>query len=171
MTDDKQEANRGSGQWFRFAPWLLLFASFTLLGLVTYFLWSNVTWMKEFAVSMKIPEGVAPEYGLKFLHLHAATVKRCVCLLSGLSTLLLGVGVMFYTIKPVQRLAGEGAGLKFSLATVSPGIVAVVVGALLVALGTISKDSFEPSSFRSPQLDDLLRPTTVGESLKSTQKP
>lgn len=161
MANHKDDAERLSEQWLRLAPWLLLLGSFTLLGLVTYFLWSNISWMKEFALSTALPESVAPEYRLKFLHLHAATVKRGVCLLSGLSALLLGVGVMFYTIKPVQRLSGEGAGLKFSLATVSPGIVAVVVGALLIALATVSKDSFEPSSSAANPLDDLLKPTTV----------
>lgn len=52
----------------------------------------------------------------------------------------LGVGVSFYTIKSQTDLKISTQNFSLGLVTASPGIIAMILGAFLVAHNTSSKD-------------------------------
>jgi hypothetical protein len=71
-------------------------------------------------------------------------IKRSVGLFSGFALLFLGTGVVFYTLKTDSNIEIHSGGLSGTIATASPGLIAMALGVLLL-LGTIaSKDDFPP---------------------------
>ena len=86
-------------------------------------------------------------YKLQIFHLYQSFVKRGLGLFSGFSLIFIGTGISYYTSTKTKLEAQQG-DLKFSLITASPGIVALVIGAILISVTIMSKDSFQ---YQSPQ--------------------
>jgi hypothetical protein len=69
-------------------------------------------------------------------------IKRSVGLFSGFALLFLGVAIVFYSLKTTQSLHIKNASLSANIATASPGIIAMVLGVVLLLTTITSKDIF-----------------------------
>lgn len=109
------------------------------------FLYSNIEWYKAGVLDESLPEFYTAKYRFYAYHLHLSMVKRSVGLFSGFATMFLGLGVAFFTLKSETNLELNGPSVFTArIATASPGLVAVLVGAYLVVATINSKDSFPP---------------------------
>ena len=128
--------------WNRFVPWFLTIACTVALIVLGLFLIKNIQWYKESVFNPAIAEINDPDYRFYAYHLHLSMIKRSIGLFSGFSVMLLGLGVAFFTLKDRTNLEAEGAGFSAKIATASPGIIALIVGAYLISSTISSKDNF-----------------------------
>ncbi|HEV7485239.1 MAG TPA: hypothetical protein VGQ65_06115 [Thermoanaerobaculia bacterium] len=127
-------------RWEDAAPWFLTLASTIILFSIAWFLVENIFWFRAHALT---PADLArPTYRLHIYHLHLSMIKRSVGLFSGFALLFLGTGVVFYTLRTTYGLQLSAKPLSSTVASASPGILAMALGVVLL-LGTIaSKDDF-----------------------------
>ncbi len=130
--------------WKKFAPWFLTIASTAVMVGLGYYLVSNIEWFKDTAFSSKhsVFSLNSKELILQGFYIHSSLIKRSVSMFAGVGVLLIGFGVSFYTIDRMTNANFKAGGLGFQLATASPGIVAMFVGASLIITSVVSKDSF-----------------------------
>lgn len=131
--------NRGRFSWDSAIPWFTTAMSVVLLIALAAFLVENIFW---FRANARVADPPDAAYLLYVFQLHSSLIKRSVGLLSGFSMLFIGTSIVFYTAR--NRTAGSATihGVTLQLATYSPGIVAMVLGATLVAFTIQSKDTF-----------------------------
>lgn len=69
-------------------------------------------------------------------------IKRSVGLFSGFAIMFIGMSVVFFTLS--EKINGEFKTMSFSasIATASPGILAILVGGFLTIASINSKDEF-----------------------------
>lgn len=136
----KNENTRGPSLWEKVIPWFLTTACSLTLIAIALFLVLNIEWFKShsFANAGKADEA----YNIYIYQMHLAMIKGSIGLFSGFALIFLGTGVAFYTIKEITRINAEGKDIKLSLATASPGIVAMVLGTLLILFVIGSKNEF-----------------------------
>ncbi|MEZ8143240.1 hypothetical protein A1OO_06075 [Enterovibrio norvegicus FF-33] len=139
------------GSWFRFSPWYLTITSTLVLAGLGYFLVTNLNWFKETAFASHSASELKDNthYYFSMFNLYISMLKRSVAMFAGVGTLLIGLAVCFFTIEKSTSASIEGSGWAFQLATASPGIFAMFVGAMLIAFSVHSKDSF---SFNTEQI-------------------
>lgn len=128
--------------WNRFVPWFLTIACSLVLIVIGLFLIKNIEWYKDGVFNNHIPEVNSPEYRFYAYHLHLSMIKRSIGLFSGFAVMLLGLGVAFFTLKESTNIDAQGAGFTAKIATASPGIIAILVGAYLIVSTIKSKDIF-----------------------------
>lgn len=125
--------------WEKYIPWFLTVASSIVLIAIGFFLINNINWFKEGVFKNSADSNL--EYKVYAYQMHLSMIKRSVGLFSGFAIMFLGTSVSFYSIRKQTKLNIEG-GLKASLVTASPGIVAMVLGVFLIISTINSKDSF-----------------------------
>src|SRR5262249_19476919 len=91
-----------------------------------------------------------PAYKIYVFQLHLSMIKRSVGLFAGFALIFIGTSVAFYTLKNETTLEGEAAGTSAKLNTASPGIIAMVLGVVLITFTVQSKDTFPSPSFSEP---------------------
>lgn len=106
------------------------------------FLIRNIEWYKESVFNDAVAEVNEPEYRFYAYHLHLSMIKRSIGLFSGFAIMFLGLGVSFFTLKDKTDIDAKGGGFAVKIATASPGIVALLVGAYLIISTIDSKDNF-----------------------------
>lgn len=148
-------------QWIIFAPWFLTIACTVMLGIIGYFLVINIEWYKAGVFSEEIKEANQPEYRFYAYHLHLSMIKRSIGLFSGFAIMFLGLGVVFFTLRNVSNVDVEQAGFKAKIATASPGIIALLVGAYLIVSSIASKDNFPVYSTDPGMIEKPMDPTLL----------
>jgi len=127
--------------WEKWIPWYLTVASTVVLYFIADFLLDNIDW---FVTSMQASTAWSYDgYQVQMYHLHNSLIKRSIGFFAGFSALFVGLAVSFYTVKEQTKLsAKDTSSLSMTLATNSPGIVAMVLGVVLIVTSITSKDSF-----------------------------
>jgi hypothetical protein len=142
--------------WKDFAPWFLTITCTLTLIVIGLFLETNINWYKNTVFNNSISEANTPEFRFYAYHLHLSMIKRSIGLFSGFAIMFLGMGVAFYTLKDTTTIDGQTKVLSMKLATASPGIVALIVGAYLIVSTINSKDYFPP--YNSSELSQIQKP-------------
>jgi hypothetical protein len=127
-------------KWDNFIPWFLTSACTLTLIAIGLYLVLHVEWFKHDAF-----EGVGKSdksYNIYIYQMYLAILKGSVGLFTGFALVFLGTGVAFYTLKDITKLNLEGKSIKLSLITASPGIIAMVLGTLLILFTIGSKNTF-----------------------------
>lgn len=133
--DPPQQSN-----WVRSAPWFLTISCTLILISIAVFLVWNIVWFNSQATA-NVPATMFA-YRTHVYHMHLSMVKRSVGLFSGFSLLFIGMAVSFYYLRSANRVTISGPGIAAEAISASPGIIATVMGVVLL-LGVIaSKDSF-----------------------------
>jgi hypothetical protein len=130
--------------WEKFIPWFLTTTCTLTLIAIALFLVLNIEWFKSNAFA-----GVGnadANYNIYAYQMYLAMIKGSIGLFSGFALMFLGTGVAFYSLKNLTRLNMESKGLRMSLVTASPGIIAMVLGAVMVMFTIGSKNEFPPYS-------------------------
>lgn len=146
--------------WAKAIPWFLTISSVLALIAIGVFLVLNIEWYKNTVLDNGIIDKDWGVYRVTVYELFLSMIKRSVGLFSGFAIMFLGLGVAFYTIQSNTEIGASLKDIKFNLLTASPGIVAIVVGGLLIILTIQSKDSFEPYTAKYPP--SLLQPDKKG---------
>lgn len=140
--------------WNDFAPWFLTIACTFVLILIGIFLLTNINWYKTTVFSSEISEVNSPEFRFYAYHIHLSMIKRSIGLFSGFAMMFLGMGVAFYTLKNFTTIDGQTKGISLKLATASPGIIALITGAFLIAFTINNKDYFPNYATVPPNQSD-----------------
>ena len=141
-------------RWEKTAPWYMTIASTVVLMLLASYLVENIEWFKTSAE--KAPDWADSEYRIYIHHLHLSMIKRSVAMFSGVAALLIGSAVALYSVQTNTNLEGSGSGWSVKLATASPGIVSMIIGAVLIGVSVTSKDHFPP--FNDHVAEELVAP-------------
>ena len=129
-------------KWHHSIPWLTTIASLTALIVLGIFLILNIEWFKDSVFDESIAQYKEPEYRFYAYHMHLSMIKRSVALFAGFALMLIGMSAVFYTLK--EKVTGEikSDTISGSLATASPGIVAIIAGCYMIVATVQSKDDF-----------------------------
>lgn len=140
--------------WERFVPWYLTLISAMVLIGIGWFLVDHIVWLREHMF-----EGAGDQdlsYRSHQYFLLVSTMRRSAGLFSGISLILLGVGVVFYVAKTSSEFDFSWGGVSLGIVTASPGIIAMALGTFLVAHNTASKDLipiYGSATAGNPQLE------------------
>lgn len=149
-------------KWNKFVPWFLTIACTITLIVIGLFLIQNIEWFKESVFSKGIEDINKPEYRIYAYQMHLSMIKRSIGLFSGFAIMFLGLGVAFFTMKDTTSLNASGGGFTAKIATASPGIIALILGAYLIISTIKSKDNF-PSYGAEEVQEDFLDTTNLPE--------
>lgn len=141
-------------RWEQTAPWYMTIASTVVLALLAYYLVANIEWFKATAEDASAWDGA--DYRIYIHHLHLSMMKRSVAMFSGVAALLIGCAVSLYSVQTTTNLGAGGGGWSVKLATASPGIVSMVIGAILIGISVTSKDHFP--AYNEPAKEVLVAP-------------
>jgi hypothetical protein len=142
-----------SSLWEKVIPWFLTFVSFLTLVCIGFFLISNINWFKD-SVFNNVP-GSELEYRMYAYHVHLSMIKRSVGLFSGFALTFIGSGVAFFSMKKNTKLDLKSAGITANLVTASPGIIAMILGIVLIINTIKSKDEFPMYYHNSQNISNL----------------
>lgn len=145
--------------WNHFAPWFLTIACTVVLLIIGVFLVDNIQWYKKSVFDPAIHDVNEPSYRFYAYHMHLSMIKRSIGLFSGFTILFLGLGVAFFTLKNPTNIDAQSGGFTAKIATASPGIIALLVGAYLISSTISSKDQFPEYRSAAPsgqQIPDTL---------------
>jgi hypothetical protein len=129
-----------SRNWIRFAPWFLTIGSSVILFCLGWFLVENILWFRRSVFEHVLANNM--EYRIYCLHMHLSILKRSVGLFSGFALMFVGTGVAFYSLKSRTSINMGIKELSGKLITASPGIIAMVLGAIIIIYTISSKDHF-----------------------------
>lgn len=144
--------------WNQFVPWFLTIACTITLIVIGIFLIQNIEWYKNSIFHRDIIDINQPNYRFHAHHLHLSMIKRSIGLFSGFAIMFLGLGVAFFTLKNNSTLDASGGGFSAKIATASPGIIALLVGAYLIISTIKSKDKF-PEYEKTDNIEHELDPS------------
>lgn len=151
-------------KWELSIPWFNTIASIIVLAIIGLFLVNNIEWFKNSVFEQSVEERNNPEYRFYAYQMHLSMIKRSVGLFSGFAIMFLGMSVVFFTIK--EKIAAEikNSSVAGSLATNSPGIIAILLGGYLIIATIESKDIFPgynpktTTAVASDSTEQLIRP-------------
>ena len=126
--------------WTRFAPWFLTAISCIILFCLAWFLIENILWFRKAVFDNNFANNM--EYRVHCLHMHSSIIRRSVGLFSGFALMFVGTGVAFYSLKSQTNIDLGTRVISAKLATASPGIIAMVLGAIIIIFTIGSKDYF-----------------------------
>jgi hypothetical protein len=132
-----------------FIPWFTTTVSVAILVVLAMFLLNNICWFRSHSQAATPPNEA---YLLYVFQLHSSLIKRSVGLFAGFALLFLGTSIAFYTVHSEIKGGVSGRGISVQLATHSPGIIAMILGAGLIGFTIYSKDVFPPYDSGSPSL-------------------
>ncbi len=142
MANDKHKIE--DSKWGKLIPWILTISCFVILYIIGDFLIMNIEWYKQSVFAIEIDNIQAPTYRIHAYHIHMSMIKRSVGLFSGFAIMFLGLGVAFYSLRNKTDLKLSSNIWSLNLATMSPGIIALVIGGILIMYTIGSKDDFAP---------------------------
>lgn len=143
-------------KWNQYVPWFLTIACTLVLIGIGLFLQSNIEWYKTGVMDDQLPEYNTAKFRFYAYHLHLSMIKRSIGLFSGFATMFLGLGVAFFTLKSNTNMEMQGSGVfTAKIATASPGLVALIVGAYLIVSTINSKDKFPSYDGSSNDIEHL----------------
>lgn len=127
-------------KWEKFAPWFMTLASTVVMLAIAYFLVDNMNWFK---ITAEQPGRIYSElYQIHTFHLYISTLKRLIGFFASFCLIFIGTGASIYAMANSTSINGEGKDFKVSLVTTSPGIIAMILGVVLMAITIVGKDSF-----------------------------
>lgn len=141
--------------WGRAVPWVTTLSSLVVLVALAWFLIENILWFRLLA----FPVGSERDanFTLYAFHLHLAMIKRSVALFAGFALIFVGTAVAFYTLRLNIELDAQSPSIGGRLRTASPGVVAMLLGTVLIMFTIYSKDSFDAL----PEAENTQTPTFV----------
>ncbi|WP_075604106.1 hypothetical protein [Saccharicrinis aurantiacus] len=164
----------GINNWNSFVPWFLTIASSIVLVIIGITLVLNIQWFKDSVFDESIREINDPNYRFYAYHLHLSMIKRSIGLFSGFAIMFLGLGVSFFTMKDITKIKAESAGISAQIATASPGIVALIIGSILIIKSIDSKDVFPVYGSNYQNIEQVLdksKKPPVPQVLDKSKKP
>jgi hypothetical protein len=120
-----------------FALPILCAAAFIYEGI---FLYQSMNWYET--KYGNVGENPDLAYRIYVLLIHTSMVRRSLGIFSGSAILTIGMSIALYTVRQMNRLNLGSRSVTVSIVTASPGLVAMVIGALLIAFSIASKDQF-----------------------------
>lgn len=144
--------------WERFVPWYLTIISAMVLIGIGWFLVDHIVWLRGHMFEGTGEQNLS--YRSHQYFLLVSTMRRSAGLFSGISLILLGVGVVFYVAKTSTELDFTWGGVSLGIVTASPGIIAMALGTFLVAHNTASKDLipiYGSATASDPQIDQTIK--------------
>ncbi len=120
------------------------------------FLISNIQWFKVQSIASSAWSDDV--FQIHIHHLLLSMIKRSVGLFSGFAALFIGTAVCFYSLKKQSQIDLKSAGLSIAIATSSPGIIAMMLGAYLIITTVESKDHFAPYPQAEQIKNELVKP-------------
>ena len=142
--ENKTEKTIEQSRWGRMIPWALSISCVMVLLVIGHFLISNIGWYHDSVFELELDRAQAPIYHMHVYHLHMDMIKRSVGLFSGFTMMFLGLGVAFFSLRQSSTVGMQSSVWSANVATASPGIIALLVGGLLVAYSVGSKSKFAP---------------------------
>ena len=136
-SDLAKQAQTLPATWERAAPWYLTILSALILIGIGWFLVSQILWARDAMFSGDVADNL--EYRSHQYFMLISTVRRSVGLFAGIALMLLGVGVVFYTVRAQSKMDFGGHGFSVGIVTASPGIIAMALGTYLIAHNTSSR--------------------------------
>lgn len=148
--------------WRALIPWFMTSVSLVVLVSLAWFLIENIFWFRSHAFPAT---GVVRDqsFTLYAFHMHLAMVKRSVGLFAGFALIFIGTAVAFYTLSSATSVEGGTNGITGKLKTTSPGIIAMVLGTMLIMFTIYSKDSFDALPDSSPASPELVQPSAPAQ--------
>ncbi|MEP2937449.1 MAG: hypothetical protein ABJM06_08940 [Gilvibacter sp.] len=150
-TNDSQNMQKVSSNtaledstWGRFIPWFLSITCIAVLAVIGNFLIENVEWFKRTAYEIELINAQEPVYRIHTYHMHMSMIKNSVGIFSGFAIMFLGLGVAFYSLKKQTNLDLQSKVWSASVATASPGIIALLVGGTIIMYCVGNKSDFPP---------------------------
>ena len=135
-------------QWSTLIPWFLTVGSAAVLYMIAYFLVDNIQWFRALALSDPAADNL--EFRMHVHHLHFAMIKRAIGLFSGFSLVFLGLGAAFYHSRARSSISAQVPNsVAVEVVSASPGVLAMVLGVVLLVTTIVSKDRF-PVYLESP---------------------
>jgi hypothetical protein len=128
--------------WEDMIPWFMTAISVLVLVCLAWFLLENIYWFRRTAISPLAPH--TSEYRIYVYQMHLAAINRTVGLFAGFALIFIGTSVAFFTLKKYTHIEGTAAGATAKLSSASPGIIAMLLGVLLIVFTIGSKDYFPP---------------------------
>lgn len=127
--------------WGTLIPWLVTAASLLVLVSLAWFLIENIFWFR----GQIFPPQVTRDdwFTLYAFHVYLAILTRSVGLFSGFALIFIGTAVSFYSLHRETIVESTASGVGGKLATASPGIVAMILGAAVIMFTIYSKNQFE----------------------------
>jgi len=120
---------------------MTIISTIVLISLAV-FLVLNIEWFKDQAL---LSNGWESDlFQIHIHHLHLSMIKRSVGLFAGFSVLFIGMAVSFYSLKNQSKMDVKMANISMTIASSSPGIIAMVLGSYLIISTVESKDYFAP---------------------------
>jgi len=135
--------------WEKFAPWFLSICSIAAIVLLSYFVLNNIEWIKT--NSLNGTNAGDPKYCISIILIFTSMIKRTIGLFSSLCLIFIGMGISAYVMSKQIKLEMKDMKWSISLVTASPGIIAMVLGVILMISDINSKDTFNYSDVGSNQ--------------------
>lgn len=159
-----------NSSWGRFIPWFLSITCIGVLAVIGNFLIENVEWFKQTAYEIQLINAQEPVYRIHTYHMHMSMIKNSVGIFSGFAIMFLGLGVAFYSLKKQTNLDVQSKVWSASVATASPGIIALLVGGTIIMYCVGNKSDFPPFPIIFEQGAKVVYPDTSGGPEFTVQK-
>ena len=147
MPTEKKEVTT---KWENFIPWFLTLGCTITLIAIAFFLIANIEWFKTNIFNNVPPDKF--EFRIYAFQMHLAMIKGSIGLFSGFALIFLGLGVVFYSVKKISNFNIESEGFKLTLATTYPGLIAMILGVVMVLFTIASKNDFPNYHDEPPHL-------------------
>lgn len=138
---------KNKSRWEQYIVWFITIASTGVLITIGNFLINNIEWFKQSLFDKKANAFDGPQYRIYAYHLYLSIIKRSIGFFSGFAIMFLGMAVSFYSMK--EKTTGEvkTSSITTAITTSSPGIIAQIIGGILIILTIQSKDEFPPYDY------------------------
>lgn len=129
-------------KWNNAIIWIISLSCIINLLFSSYYFFTNVEWFKASAFDPRIDVVNTGEYRTYIFHLQLRLMIRSVGLLTGSSIMMLGMASIFYLWTKDTKVDAEHENLKLSLVSASPGLLAILIGGIVLIATINSKDTF-----------------------------
>jgi hypothetical protein len=144
--------------WKKTAPWLLSILSIGSIVLLAIFLMSNFDWLKT---NYRINDLSSIDSRNIFL-IHTALLKRVLGFFTSLLLIFVGMSISAFVMSKQTEMNFNIDKVGISIVSVSPGIIAMVLGVLLMIVSITSKDEF---NFTDQVISSTTQvPTVLGQN-------
>lgn len=153
-------------KWNNTIIWIISLCCIGNLLFSSYYFFINVEWFKSSAFSPDIEYVNTGEYRTYIFHMQMRLLIRSVGLLSGSSIMMLGMASIFYLWTRETQVAAEHDSFKFSIVSASPGLLAILIGGILLIATIKSKDTIQgyESPYESGETDSTENNSAIIDS-------
>lgn len=146
--------------WEKSAPWFLTILSVVSIGLLSYFVIDNINWLKEYVNKHNAIND--SRFFIDVLDRFTSMIKRTIGMFTALCLIFSGMGISAYVMSRQAKVEIKDSNWSFSLITASPGIVAMILGVVLMIVDIQSKDTFSSN--------DVIYQQKANEGLETNYK-